>query len=279
MIKGHIGNENVDFIEKDGVVLVQFKNLKAHEDKLIHCFTTRIGGVSEGECNTLNLGFSRKDNRENVLENYRRVSKALGIDCENMVLSNQVHEDRIKVVDEKDRGKGITRATDILGYDGLMTDSRNVALVTFYADCVPVLFFDAEKRVIAASHSGWRGTAKEIAAATIRKMTDELHCAAKDIQVAIGPSIGKCCFEVGAEVYEEFVDKLPWSEKHCEKKQNGKWHIDLQSIINTTLLNAGINIKNIVKSEVCTRCNKDIFFSHRGDLGKTGSLAAIMQLK
>jgi polyphenol oxidase len=250
-----------------------------HEDLLAHCFTTRIGGVSSNECESLNLGFNRKDSRENVIENFKRVAEVLDINHENMVFSNQVHDNKVKAVDEKDLGKGIVRDSDILGYDGLITDRPGVALVTFYADCVPVLFFDPVKKVIAASHSGWRGTVKEIASVTVKKMEEEYNCCLKNIKVAIGPSLGQCCFEVGEEVYIEFVQTLPWCERYCKKRDNEKWYIDLQSIILTTLTHSGISEENIFKANVCTKCNRDIFFSHRGDMGKTGSLAAVMQIK
>ncbi|MCX8130646.1 MAG: peptidoglycan editing factor PgeF [Clostridia bacterium] len=272
-------NEKISFKEKNGVVLIQFKNLKKYEDILIHGFTTRFGGVSTGECRTMNLGFNRNDIRENVLENYKRVAETLEINYEHMVFSNQVHDSKVKVVCESDRGKGIIRSSDIIGYDGLVTNINEVAIVTFYADCVPLLFFDPVKRVIAESHSGWRGTVKEIASVTIRRMEEEYASSINDIEVAIGPSIGKCCFEVGEEVISEFSEKLPWSYEFCHKTGTDKWHIDLQSIIHKSLINTGINKNNIVSSNVCTKCNKDVFFSHRGDCGKTGSMAAIMQLK
>ncbi|MCX7842431.1 MAG: peptidoglycan editing factor PgeF [Clostridia bacterium] len=263
----------------NGLKYIQFYNLKKYDDIITHCFTTRHGGVSTGECSSLNLGFNRNDSRENVLENYKRLSQALGIDYKNMVFSNQVHEANVKVVGEQDRGKGIICESDIKGYDGLVTDRAGVVLVTFYADCVPVYFFDPEKRVIAVSHSGWRGTVKEIGAVTVRKMAEVYGSNPANIEAAIGPSIAKCCFETGEEVYEEFVDKLPWSRSLCTKKHGCKWHIDLQSVICQSLVNSGLNINNICISNLCTVCNHDMFFSHRADKGKTGSLAAIMQIK
>jgi YfiH family protein len=273
-------SDNIAYIIDDKVEYIQFKNFIKYQDTIAHCFTTRIGGVSTGECEALNLGFNRNDTRENVIENYKRISQCLGIDYNNMVFSNQIHANKIKSIDENDRGKGIIFKSDIIGYDGLITNKRNVAIVTFYADCVPVFFFDPIKKVIAISHSGWRGTVKEIARETVIKMESEYGCIPKDIETAIGPSIGKCCFEVGEEVYTEFVNNLPWSEGFCVKPGNqNKWYIDLKGIIEQTLIEAEISTKKLCNSEICTKCNKDTFFSHRGDNGRTGSLAAIMQLK
>jgi hypothetical protein len=274
-----INNENAVYIEKDGIKLVQFKNFQKYEADLVHCFTTRIGGVSTGECKSLNLGFNRNDKKENVLENYKCLSKTLGIDYKNMVFSNQVHDNKIKEVNEIDRGKGIVEKNDIIGYDGLITDRKNVCLVTFFADCVPVLIYDKSKKIISAVHSGWRGTVKEIAREAVQMMIEKYHSKIEDIEAAIGPSISKCCFEVGEEVFTEVRDTLLWSDPFCSKNIHAKWMIDLQGIIKKTLLNTGIPKENIFDAGICTKCNKDIFFSHRGDNGKTGSLAAIMMLK
>ena len=271
-------NKNITYNSINGVEFVQFNNLKKYESIISHGFTTRIGGVSSGECSSLNMGFNRKDTRENVLENYRRAAAVLNIDCSNMVLSKQVHDSKIKLVNEKDRGKGIFKESDLYGYDGLMTDKRNVALVTFYADCVPLLFFDPEKKVIAGSHSGWRGTLKEIAKETINAMNKEYGCNAEDILAAIGPSIGECCFEVGKEVYDGFKAKHQDIDEYCTWLNDDKLKIDLQRFIKRTMLNQGVREENICISGICTKCNNDIFFSHRGDNGKTGSMTSIMQL-
>jgi len=267
------------FVENKGLKYVQFKNLKKYDSVISHCFTTRIGGVSTGECATLNLGFNRNDKKENVEENYRRVCSAVGIDYGSLVFSNQVHDNKIKIVDENDRGKGIIIKSDIIGYDGLVTGRKGVTLVTFYADCVPLFFFDSEKRVIALAHSGWRGTVKQIARETLKVMKESFGCDAENIEVAIGPSIGRCCFEVGDEVRQEFADKLEWSEDYCTRAAGGKWYFDLQGIILKTLMDSGVKKDKICVADMCTKCHGDIFFSHRRDRGRTGSMAAIMQIK
>ncbi len=269
---------NVTWILKDGLKYIEFNNIRNYSDIVVHGFTTRLGGVSSGECSSLNLGFNRKDERQNIEENYKRIADALGIQCENMVLSRQVHDNKVREVSEADKGKGIYRENDLEGYDGLMTNIPNIALVTFYADCVPIFFLDPMKRAIAVSHSGWRGTVKEIGAETLERMKNRFGCHPGDMEIAIGPSIGSCCFEVGEEVVQAFVQPLPWSKKYCCKTGVDKWHIHLQEIIRQSLLNAGAREERINVSGICTKCNNEIFYSHRGDHGKTGSLAAIMQL-
>lgn len=273
-----LSNHNITYVEKNGIEFVQFNNLIKYSDILIHGFTTRRGGVSEGEYKSLNMAFNKKDKRENVEENYRRIAGVLGIDTENMVLSNQVHDNKIRVVTESDRGKGIYKKSDIIGIDGLVTNNTEVALVTFYADCVPVFLFDPIKRVISLVHSGWRSTLKEISKEAVLKMKEEFGCNPADIEVAIGPSIGQCCFEVGEEVYLEFINTFSWCGEFC-KKEKDKWFIDLPQIIKNSLKSEGIQENKIVISGICTKCNKDVFFSHRGDNGKTGTLSAIMQLR
>ncbi len=264
------------FFDRNGVKLLKFKIFEPYGDILVHCFTTRIGGVSTGECKSLNLGFKRKDSRENVIENFRRVCDALDISMEDLVLSDQVHDKRIKTVGERDRGKGILKESDIKGFDGLITDKRNVALVTFYADCVPVYIFDTGRIAIGLAHSGWRGTVKEIAREMVEKLHEEYGSRPCDMKAVIGPSIGKCCFEVGYEVVEEFTKEIPWSKCFISKHDGEKWYIDLKGIVKKTLMNSGVKEENIEVSNICTKCCNDLFFSHRGDKGKTGSLSAIM---
>ncbi|MCX7746812.1 MAG: peptidoglycan editing factor PgeF [Clostridia bacterium] len=265
-------------VQKGSLEYIQFSNLLKHRDILTHCFTTRNGGVSEGDCFSLNLGLNRKDLKENVIENFKRVSDALGIDYKNFVFSNQVHDNKIKIVDESDRGKGLFIESNIIGYDGLVTNKKQVALVTFYADCVPIFFFDPLNEVIALAHSGWRGTVKEIGAEVLSTMKKNFGSQAEDIEVVIGPSIGDCCFEVGEEVYREFIGVFPWSCIFCKKTGEGKWHIHLQEIIKRCLVLWGLAEDKVLLSEMCTKCNSDTFFSYRGSNGKTGVQAAIMQL-
>lgn len=243
-----------------------------------HGFSTRIGGVSTGELNSLNLGVKKDDNKKNILENYDRFSRALGINMEDLVLSNQVHEDNIVELKKEDRGKGLLRKSDLLGVDGFITDDKEVALVTFYADCVPLFFLDPVREAIGLTHSGWKGTVKKIGQKTLQKMIKTYNTNPKDVLVGIGPSIGQCCFEVGGEVVEE-VEKEFKRNDYFYSKSNGKYMLDLWKLNKEQILDLGVKERNITVSEICTKCNKDIFFSYRGDKGRTGSLAAIMQLR
>ncbi|QNU68481.1 peptidoglycan editing factor PgeF [Ruminiclostridium herbifermentans] len=271
-------NENTIFNKVGDLVYLEFKNLKKYDNILTHCFTTRLGGVSEGECTSLNLSFNRKDNKENILKNYRIIADAIGVDFDKIVLSNQVHDNKIRVVHSADAGKGLVAESDIIGFDGLSTNETGIPLVTFYADCVPVLMLDPVKKAITAVHSGWKSTVKNISYEALMLMKDTYGSNFEDIQVAIGPSICKDCFEVDFDVYNCFLHKFNWCKKYTDFRA-GKYHIDLQRIIKQVLVEAGVPENNVVISDICTKCNNDVFFSYRGDNGKTGSLAAIMMLK
>lgn len=263
----------------NGVIFYTFE----HFDKtglVKHCFTTKKGGVSDGVYESMSLGVRDGDDMENVIENYRRLCGAVGFDVDKIVLSDQVHKTELRCVDERDFGKGLFKDSDIRGIDGLLTDKAGAVLTTFYADCVPLFFLDPVKKVVALSHAGWRGTLMEIGAKTVEKMGSDYGSSPKNILAGIGPSIGKCCFEVGAEVADEFASGLDFSKQFIYKSEKvaGKFYIDLWAINRRTLTNAGLPDENIETAGICTKCNHDIFYSHR-QVGKNrGSMAAMMSL-
>lgn len=272
------GKDNIIFNQSGDLLYLEFKNFRAYDSILTHCFTTRLGGVSKGECFSLNLSFNRNDSRENVMENYKIISDAIGIDFNKIVLSNQIHDNKIRIVTAEDAGKGLIKESDIIGFDGLSTNVPGIPLVTFYADCVPVLLLDPVKKAITAVHSGWKSTLKNIAYEAMSVMKNTYNSDFKDILAVIGPSICQDCFEVDEDVYASFIEKFSWCDKYTTLS-NGKYHIDLQGIIKNVMIDAGVPDKNISISDVCTKCNRDVFFSFRGDNRKTGSLAAFMMLK
>lgn len=244
-----------------------------------HAFTTRKGGVSSGIYSTVNMSFSNGDSRENVLCNYNRICDAIGVDVNKCVLSHQTHTVNLKTVTEADAGKGIFKERNYDNIDGLVTNVRGLVLVTQYADCVPLLFVDPEKRVVAASHAGWRGTVGKIGALTVRKMKEEFGCDPKNILVGIAPSIKQCCFEVDRPVFEEFcrIDGVDINEI-CEFKENEKYNIDLQKTNALIIAAAGVPTENITVSDLCTKCHCDMFHSHRATGGKRGNNAALISL-
>ena len=243
-------------------------------------FSTRLGGVSEGCFSSLNLSFDRGDDRAAVAENFRRMGEALGIRCEDMVLSQQTHTTNIRIVTDEDRGKGITRERDYTDIDGLITNVPGICLVTTYADCVPLYFLDPVKKVIALSHSGWRGTVGKIGKKTVELMHEEFGSEPADILAAIGPSVCQDCYEVSADVtdrFREVFDRSAWDELFYEKP-DGKYQLDLWKANEKIFLESGIRKDHIAVTNVCTHCNSGILYSHRAMGDRRGNLCAFLAL-
>ena len=243
-------------------------------------FSTRLGGVSEGCFSSLNLSFDRGDDRAAVAENFRRMGEALGIRCEDMVLSQQTHTTNIRIVTDGDRGKGITRERDYTDIDGLITNVPGICLVTTYADCVPLYFLDPVKKVIALSHSGWRGTVGKIGKKTVELMHEEFGSEPADILAAIGPSVCQDCYEVSADVtdrFREVFDRSAWDELFYEKP-DGKYQLDLWKANEKIFLESGIRKDHIAVTNVCTHCNSGILYSHRAMGDRRGNLCAFLAL-
>lgn len=235
-------------------------------------FTFSKGGVSRGKVEGLNLGFRVGDDESAVLENYRLVSSDLKLDFNSIVASRQTHSANIKIVESSDRGKGVTKESDIFETDGLVTGESNLPLVVFSADCYPVLLADKDKKAVAAVHSGWRGTKQEISKNAVEVMKHDFGVNPENIIAAIGPGIGKCCFEVSNDVAQEFENE------YIVKKENGKFLIDLPAVVKKTLLSAGLKDENIHFSNRCTVCENHIFYSYRVHKEKTGRMGAFISL-
>lgn len=264
--------------EADGVVFYSFPAFDTLPF-IRHGISTRLGGVSEGVWSSMNLGFSRGDDPAHVRENYRRVCAAMGMDYVNVVQSDQQHHTHLYQAGPEDRGRGVTRDKVIHDVDGLLTDRRQVVLCTLYADCVPLFFVDPVCRVIAASHSGWKGTVARIGAVTVERMAAAYGCRREDILAGIGPSIGPCCFEVDAPVYEAFSSMTDVFDETCfTPRDRGKYHLNLWEINRRILLAAGISADHITVTDLCTRCHPDLFWSHRAAGPKRGSLAGFIEL-
>ncbi len=242
-----------------------------------HLFSTRIGGVSEGEYASMNFSIARGDREEAVLENYKRIAGILGCDINDMVASHQTHTTNIRRVTGADRGKGISRERDYENVDGLMTDEPGIVLVTYYADCVPLYFVDPVHRAIGLAHSGWRGTADRMGECMVRAMQDAFGSRPEELYAAIGPSICRDCYEVSEDVALRFADMgeavvLPG-------KAPGKYQLDLWLANERILEQAGTPGKQIAVTDLCPCHNSEFLFSHRASGGKRGNLGAFLMLK
>lgn len=243
-----------------------------------HIFSTRMGGVSNGQYATMNTSFSSGDSFELVEENYRRLCTAVGIDVSNLVLSRQTHTNNVRIVTKQDCGVGYTKPS-FNDVDGLVTNQSGVALVTQYADCTPLLFCDPVKRVCATSHAGWRGTVAQIGKVTVEKMMQEFGCNPVDIIAAIGPCICQSCYEVDTPVFNAFIDSgIDITNVFREGRDEDHFMLNLVQANKNILLAAGIKEENIDVSDICTCCNANELHSHRATGGKRGNLAAIIEL-
>ena len=264
--------------EKNGVPFLSFGLLEAC-DFVKQGFSTRMGGVSEGDCASMNLGFSRGDERERVMENYRRMAAALDMPMERMVLSKQTHTTNVRVVTEADAGNGIVRPLPYTDVDGLVTNVENLPLVTFYADCVPLYFVDPVNRAIGLSHSGWRGTVNRMGLHTLNRMAEEYGTKPDQVLACVGPSICRDCYEVSLDVALEFRQAFgEKAELLLDEKTNGKFQLDLWEANRQILLEAGVREEHLAVTDLCTCCNPTLLFSHRASGGKRGNLAAFLCL-
>lgn len=270
-------NHSTIINEKNGVVFLTFPKLVKAGVK--HGFSTRLGGVSTGVLGTMNLSFTRGDLRENVQENFRRIADAIGFEADKLVFSAQIHETELRKVTKENCGEGILRETKP-GIDGLATNETEVPLYTSYADCVPLLFFDPEKKVVAMAHSGWRGTAARIGAKMIRFMEEEYGSHAENIIAAIGPSICRNCYEVSEDVAQAFRKTfLPEQFTQIfDEKGQGKYQLDLWEANRIILTEAGILPNHLDITDLCTCCNSDKLFSHRASQGQRGNMGCFMCL-
>lgn len=249
-----------------------------------HLFSSRIGGASTGIYSTVNYSYDLGDVKEHVDENYRRTVRILGggRSMDDFVRSAQTHTTNVRIVTEKDRGKGVTRPRDYTDVDGLVTDVPGLILVIFWADCVPLFFVDPVHRAIGASHAGWRGTIGQIGKVTLETMHRQYGTNPGDCICAIGPSICGDCYEVGADVAGRFEEEIPRdvrSDFHIlRKKENGKYLLDLWQANRWILEEAGVPARNISVTDICTRCNRDFLFSHRITGFKRGVNAGFLSL-
>ncbi len=242
-------------------------------------FSTKFGGVSEGYFAEMNLGML-KEPEEIVRENYRRMLKTLSMNEKRPVLSWQTHTTNIRRVTEEDAGKGPFRERDYRDVDGLVTDLPDTPLVTLFADCVPLYFYDPVNRAIGLSHAGWRGTVGRMAEKTVLRMHEEFNSNPADIYAAAGPSICGSCYEIGAEVAEEFIEAFGnfRSERFLQKKPAGKYLLDLKKANETVLLQCGVEKSHIFLSDICTKCNSGLLYSHRVMGKKRGVMGAFLSL-
>jgi len=285
---------------------------------LVHGFSTRPGGVSavpagsktakpgasraqklrrgKASAGALNLGFADWDSREHVLENRRKFFHAIGAEDLRLAALRQIHSDAVRRI-----GAVTASAEKFPAGDALITREPGSLLAIQTADCVPILLADMQQRAIAAVHAGWRGTLRRIAAKALGRMQMEFGTRPEDVVAALGPSIGRCCYEVGEDVVREFQAQFPearqWFDGPFDAMASGEndpnwlpWltmvppghasaplraHLDLIAANRAILAEAGVPPQQISSSGHCTACRTDLFFSYRRE-GPTGRLMAVI---
>ena len=265
--------------KEDEIVYITFPGLEK-TGCVKHLFSTRIGGVSRGMFSSMNLSYTRGDEKEAVDENYRRIAACLESDVSCFVCSDQTHTDNIRIVGPQDMGKGTIYPKDYHDVDGLITDQRGIVLGTFFADCVPLFFVDPVKKAIGMTHSGWRGTVQKIGKKTVRMMQEQYGSNPADMYTAIGPSICQSCYEVSGDVIDRVKEAFPeslWSDLFYPTIP-GKYQLNLWEANRQIMLEAGILAEHIEVTDICTCCNPDFLFSHRASQGKRGNLGAFLAL-
>ncbi|MGE5493981.1 MAG: peptidoglycan editing factor PgeF [Burkholderiales bacterium] len=241
---------------------------------VVCAFSTRVGGVSPAPYNTLNFSKKREQSPENFLENLKRFGKAAGFDHNKAVSINYAHSALLYKATHTDSGCGITRDCVPEVCDGLYTDETQLPLISFHADCVPLFFYDPVKRCAAVCHAGWRGVVAHMAANAVKALIS-LGSNAGDILAAVGPCIGPERYEVGQDVSGLFLREFG---KDTVETRGGRTHLHLARSCVIDMLNAGIRAGNITESGLCTYDGEELFFSHRRDNGRTGSMAAVIML-
>ena len=270
----------MSFIQHDQTGLVYHTASVLEHEGIVHGFSTRFGGVSEGYCASLNFRGSgpEPDDPAHVRENYRRFCAALGADMEKLTLSKQVHEDTVRHVTAEDAGKGLLHPTDYTA-DALVTNEPGMSLMVFSADCIILLFHDPVTGSIGATHAGWRGTALDLPAKTVKEMGRLFGAKPENIRVAIGAGIGPCCFETHDDVPDALRAAFGSGVESFIAPRGAKWTVDLKAVNAWRLQEAGVPAQQIDILSTCTACHTDMYWSHRITGDKRGVQGALIGLK
>jgi polyphenol oxidase len=268
----------MDFIKKNNLEFAQFKNLSGFPE-LFHAVTTRTGGISPEPFSSLNLGGNTGDSEANVDDNYGRLFRALDFDLQSVVSSHQVHGTEIAIITTPPaRTTPFPEAHVLDGYDGFITNLQNIPLLVRVADCVPGILYEPDSKALAVVHAGWKGTVGGIAAKAAGLMVQLYQCDITNIRAGIGPSIGPCCYAVQQNVAACF-QKSTGNRRFLLPEAENTFSLDLQEANRLQLIKVGLRPENIELSWLCTACNLNLFFSHRGEKGKTGRFALIAGLR
>lgn len=238
-------------------------------DGLLHGFTTRRGGKSSGPYAGLNLSYRVGDDIKVVSQNVCDMKLAVGIHDGKVVTMQQVHGDAI--IEVKDRN--LKEAGEA---DGMVTPEDGLYLGVLTADCVPLLLIAPKRRIAAAVHAGWRGTASGIAAKAVQFIQERYGVAAGDIEAALGPAIGACCYEVKEDVTQPLRERFAAMAESCIEQRDGRSYVDLRCLNRAMLNSAGVRSEKIFTVGPCTSCARDDFYSYRRERSETGRQMSVV---
>lgn len=266
-------NETMLHVKRDKIEYIQFKKLLPYEDVLFHCYTLKP------------LDFNPDFKGNLLLKNsYKGLMRSAGLENKKIVRILQTHSDRIQTIREI-KLKNDLDQHDYKDIDGVITTQKDIYLSLRYADCIPLYFWDPVKEVIANIHSGWKGTLQRIGEKAVKEMIDKINCQSSNIICCIGPSIGKCHFEVDEDVKQKFESvfenqlKYRIIEKGNIKDGKQKYYIDTVLINRLMLREIGLKDSNIIQSNICTVCHHEQFHSYRAEKEKAGRNTAIIGMK
>ena len=249
------------FSSENGLGCYQFEHLAAY-GQIRHAVFPRTLGASRAPFHRLNVSFSVGDDPAHVRANRDRVRRSL--QAAELVFVHQVHGDGVRVVDDLSDARTQPPA------DAMVSALPAQALTVQVADCQPILYYDPQRRVVAAAHSGWRGSLAGVAVRTLEVMAARFGCSARDVLVGIGPSLGPCCAE-----FRNYRDEIPSS---LWGYRRGAAHFDFWAVTRDQLIGAGVPAAHIENSGMCTKCRTDRFFSYRGER-TTGRFPAAIVLR
>jgi len=275
------------YIESNHTRYFVFENLR--QAGLPHGIFTRRGGVSPAPWGTLNTGSLVGDGADRVLENLRRAANALGRDPDRLATVRQVHGNLVHRIDRPQPPNVFRKQLETFAEggktpipspetfpeaDALITQEPSATLFMRFADCVPILLFDPVRRAAGIAHAGWRGTVSKVAGEAVRAMERAFGSAAKDLKAGIGPSICAEHYEVGEEVAEAVLAAFGAQADRVLQRVNGRRRFDLWEANRLDLEDAGV--RQIEVAGECTFSRSDLWYSHRGEKGRTGRFVAML---
>ena len=280
--------------QHDDLLYFRFETLPEN-GRVGHAVFSRRGGVSAAPFDSLNLSLSVPDERDRVYGNRRRVYGLYGRDTDTVVHAHLVHGADVARVTTAENGTWVHHV------DGLITDQPGCVLAMNYADCAPIFLYDPVHHAIGLGHAGWKGAVVDLPGAMVRAMAEQFASRPADLIAAIGPCIGSCCYEVGAEVIDAVeeafgsdadglltTDHRPQTTDHVPAtsgrglssvvggQESARPHFDLPAANRLNLRHAGVT--QIETTEFCTACRTDLFFSHRAEKGRTGRFGTVFGL-